>query len=241
MSFRLVPAVLLVEMSDISKLFTIMMFLIKGVDEYGSRSLAHRLAVRLDARPPRWPLAEGEAEAWEWSFGDRPEVLARLGAADARELFATRHIHADRVAGLLALRRHRELGIEPPAAGTGPEELWRWMSIQAAAVLKEPYLQELFGLVCGMVESMDHPVLDGAVLGMGPRDPLLTRMLLFKYQRLRPLKILLVRSAPRPGAERGEVRARVEGIELTVGELLERISLGAGGEVELDLPPGSGF
>lgn len=213
-----------------------MMFLIKGVDEFGPRSLAHRLAVRLDARPPRWPLAEGEAEVWEWSFGDQPEVLARLGVVEPRELFATRHVNVDRLAGLLALRRHRELGVEPPAAGTAPEELWRWMSAQAAAVLQAPHLQELFGLVCDMVESMDHPVLDGAVLGMGPRDPLLTRMLLFKYQRLEPVKILLVRASPVPGSDRGEVRARVAGLELGADELLERISLGAGGEVELDLP-----
>ncbi len=162
-----------------------MIFLVKGRSELGDASFSHRLAVALDARPPRWPVDPATLDEWRESLSGWP--------VSGSDFFAERFIDLDKVAALV-LFEHREEFPPPPRwqADTSQEVFSRWRDEYTGRVMTGKYLPELFGLVCRMIDSMDHPILEGLALGSTPQDTRLSQMIVFKYSRQPILKILLL-------------------------------------------------
>lgn len=203
-----------------------MIFLIKGRLATGEGSFGHRLAVSLGLRPPQWEIDDEALDLWRSSqtgwVDEDPSAIRDLRYIDIDKVLAT------------VIIAHREEFEAPPAWSpeTSPQVFARWREKQASRVLSGEHLMDVFNQVCRMMESMDHPVLEGAVLGNLPMDTKFSQMITFKYSQTPTLKILLL--PPDRGAARDAPgTAMVNGHKLSPDDLLTMISKDESGQIKL--------
>lgn len=206
-----------------------MIIVIKGRSNIGKTSLGTRLAGALGLETPAWPLDEGMLAEWEQAL--------RGWTESAREFIAgANHIDTDRVAGL-CLFLHRDRFPPPPvwSPTSGREAFEDWRDRQCRQVLETELRHEFFQLICGMVESTPHAIVQGTAMGTGAVDSPITQMLLFRYSQVPVVKILLTRtpydSPPLPTDVEVVRTAYVNGRPYTLDELVASFSRGPGGAI----------
>jgi len=201
-----------------------MIVLVKGYLPMEGSNFAERLAERLNSKPPEWHFTADMRRAWE-------EMLQGWEEADT-SAFQERAINVDHVVAL-SVFEHRSEYPPPPAwsAATPRAAFDRWRDAACLDALNKR-LPDIFRRLCGLVESVEHPVVTGSELGTTPQDSLLSRMLLFKYSRASYLKILLRDRLYDEPQARGPT-ASVLGQDLPPEHLLEMIQKSSDGGVTL--------
>jgi hypothetical protein len=161
---------------------------VKGRSNIGKSSFSRRLAAALQLTPPVWPVPADVLQLWQNNLNGWAE-----GAPDF--LLGTGHIETDRVVGLCLCLHAAQF---PPPPTWGPDvprdDFRRWRDAAALRVLTPPLFDRFFALLCGMIESTDHTIVEGTLMGMDACDSLLARMLKFKYSRVPFIDIVLERS-----------------------------------------------
>lgn len=215
-----------------------MIFLIKGRSNVGKSGFSQRLAEHLCVVPPVWPISEEELRDYGAGLDGWP-----AGASDF--LVGTRHVDIDKVGAIVLFRHRLELPL-PPAKGAPFQDYEIWRDETTRLTLEPPLYYELLDLAFKMIESMDHPIVDGTAVGTSRRDSRLAKTIRFKYSQQSFLSILLKRtpyeSATLP--KTGEIIrvAEVNGRDYTYDQLLSKIHRGPNGDVVVDeeLRPGGG-
>ena len=206
-----------------------MIIIIKGRSNIGKSSLATRLADALGLETPVWPLDDNLLGEWRRAL--------RGWTESARDFIAgSNHVDTDRVAGL-CLFLHRDRFPPPPVwtPTTGREAFEDWRDRQCRQVLESELRHEFFQLICRIVDSTPHAVVEGTAMGTGAVDSPITNMLLFRYSQAPVVKILLTRtpydSPPIPTDVKVVRTAHVNGHACTPEELVASISRAPGGEI----------
>ena len=165
-----------------------MIIFVKGQSNVGKTSLSQRLAESLQLDVPAWPISKPELEEWR-------EGIEGWWEAESSFFLEARHIDVDRVVGLILFENRYDFP-PPPTLGQNMSrrDFEEWRDRECQKVLTPKYLPRLFELVCGMIESTDHVVINGTALGVSPRDSQLLKMILFKYPQVGHLRILVKRA-----------------------------------------------
>lgn len=201
-----------------------MIFLIKGHSGEGKDRLSQRLAKALNPQPPAWPVDDDLLQAWQEGLAGWPE-------SDPGFFLDTFHIDIDRVIPLVVLENRHDYPPAPPWSTSTPRAAFeRWSTTVCLDVL-DKHRPRVFEILCTLIDSVDHPVIDGSELGTSPRDSLLTRMILFKYGRVPSLRILL--QPPQRQAE-AHPTAVIGGAVFTYDQLLTKITRTPDGSVDID-------
>lgn len=206
-----------------------MIIVIKGRSNIGKSSLGTRLADALGLEPPVWPLDHGLLGEWE-------EALSGWTEGAREFIVGSNHVDTDRVAGL-CLFLHRDRFPPPPVwtPASGREEFEDWRDRQCRQVLETEMRHEFFQLICRMVDSAPHAVVEGTAMGTNQVDSPLTAMLLFRYSQVPVVKILLTRTpydSPTMPTDVEVVRtAYVNGRAYTLDQLVAAFSRGPAGEI----------
>jgi hypothetical protein len=199
-----------------------MLILIKGPAGSGTGELADRIVSRLDLPPVTWPLdpaALAEAQGWVGEWIDLAAYFRQC-----------RHVDLDRVLTLLQLDNLQRW--PPPPCwrpGTPPDAMFAWRGSVFRELGTRPFLPALFERTCGVVDSLEHAVVEGKSLGGSRQDSLLTNLLRQRYAARPMLRVLLQRPSP-PDPD----RALVNGHWLEHDELLGALSRRPDGGVEVD-------
>lgn len=206
-----------------------MIFLVKGRSNVGKSGFSQALAEKLRVTPPKWPIGEEELAEWQ-------EVLEGWPVGEPGFITDTRHVDVDKVCAIVLFRHRAEMPPPPQREeGVSYEEYQLWRDKTALDTLKPPLFDEVFSIICEMIETMDHPIVDGTAMGTSQRDSRLARMIRFKYSQQPILRILLKRTIHESAAFEGKNlgTAEVNGRDFTFAEVLERIERRPDGGIEL--------
>jgi hypothetical protein len=188
-----------------------MIVLIQGPPDSGTSAFADRIVSALQLAPVAWPITEDIIQ----------RVRSTMGQwVDPIEYFAQRrHIDMDRVLTLLQIEKRDVLPRAPRwQPGSDRSEMLKWRRDILREIHGGRFLPDLFALTCRLIDSQEHSVVEGGLLGSSLNESLLTRRLRSHYEHVPMLKVLL---QGHPGAAgQGSAVALVNGSRLTADELL---------------------
>ena len=200
-----------------------LIFIAKGYPSIDPDSFPQRLARSLNRRPPAWPLDEDMLKEWQ-------TMLEGWWESDPAYFLENYSVDVDRAVAVILFRHRDQYPPHPQWTEATPRaEFARWRDTIGTEIVKQR-MPELLELTCQLMESVEHPVLNGSELGTTPKDSWLTQMALYRYPDTPRLRIMVL----------DDSRVSIHERRFSYDEAIEKITLNDAGEIELapELQPG---